>query len=159
MTEMEDCLGANKKYICNNVKDMLNNNTESYNIMKEKRFSKVTNNIDNNPSNDNNTEKKVEDPFDYIPTRKNSIKLYKDRKKRRKKTKELSNNENNIRKPSSKKINDKSNKKHVNFPFPNFAMIIDVESYKKFNAENTSKDPYEDVDEQKVSFNCTCNIF
>ena len=29
---------------------------------------------------------------------------------------------------------------------PNFVTIIDVESYKKFNAENTCKDPFENME-------------
>ena len=37
----------------------------------------------------------------------------------------------------------KNEKKKLLFKEPNFVEIIDVESYKKFNEENTSKDPYD----------------
>ena len=43
------------------------------------------------------------------------------------------------------KRHKKENKK-VTFIEPDFFTIIDVESYKKFNAENTCKDPFEDMD-------------
>lgn len=49
--------------------------------------------------------------------------------------------------------------KKVNFLEPNFVSIIDVESYKQYNLENTSKDPYfDDVQEGKDSVKCTCIV-
>ena len=86
---------------------------------------------------------------------------------------------NNQRK-SNKDLNDCKNKK-VSFP-KNFVTFIDVESYKQFNIENTSKDPFEDmeflnnihnkyninintndnkneVDEGKERVTCSCLIF
>ena len=56
----------------------------------------------------------------------------------------------NINKINEKKnnninvINGKKIKK-VSFLMPKFVTIIDVESYKQFNAENTCKDPFEDL--------------
>ena len=47
------------------------------------------------------------------------------------------NNNNNIK--NGKKT------KRVTFLMPLFVTIIDVESYKQFNAENTCKDPFEDI--------------
>ena len=50
-------------------------------------------------------------------------------------------NDKNILKPEEKIIKNKKKKKEVKFQEPNFVKVIYVESYKKFNEENTSKDP------------------
>ena len=50
----------------------------------------------------------------------------------------------NINKKSSKNLKNQKTKK-VTFP-NNYATIIDVESYKKFNEENTYKDPLDDIE-------------
>ena len=54
-------------------------------------------------------------------------------------------------------------KKEVKFMEPQFVEIINVESYKKFNEENTSKDPYDkdenDKKENKSKLMCSCFIF
>ena len=106
------------------------------------------------------TKKDDEDDDFVLPVktikRSNSIKLYKKHQKDKEKRlslkkenkKDAKNNdifsleENGTKRPnkSSKNINKK-----VVFP-PNFVTIIDVESYKKFNEENTCKDPFENME-------------
>ena len=84
--------------------------------------------------------------------RSNSVELY----KKRKKEKNLKNNQDNYDKSNNNNISkiellpentqtDKNGKKikKVSFLRPNFVTIIEVESYKKFNEENTSKDPFD----------------
>jgi hypothetical protein len=88
-------------------------------------------------------------------------------------------NDGNANDDSTKSLkNDKAKK--VSFLKSNFITIIDVESYKKFNEENTYKDPFEDIeflkninnlknlninkneediDDGKERVNCTCTIF
>ena len=184
-----------------NIDMMLNNNTESYLIMKCQNVKGCG--IRNKKCLINYEEMKnnVED-IPNIKTRKrtNSVDLYKKHKRQRdKKTKTLrpssrnlkiNNNLCEISENSNLNSNKKSNKnlrndkeKKVYFP-KNFVCIIDVESYKKYNEENTSKDPFEDMeflqkisnmnnsscldiiykkqineDEGKAQVNCTCQIF
>ena len=61
-----------------------------------------------------------------------------------------SNNEMNSENENDNKFSQKSSKnirsKKVTFLEPNFITIIDVESYKKYNEENTCKDPFEDIE-------------
>ncbi len=62
----------------------------------------------------------------------------------------------------------KKREKKITFKEPNFVEIIDVESYKKFNEENTSKDPYDHLynndnnnkkkDDGKEKVVCSCFI-
>ena len=51
--------------------------------------------------------------------------------------------------------------KKVKFMEPMFVNIIEVESYKKFNEENTSKDPFDNINqekENKAKVLCSCLI-
>lgn len=114
----------------------------------------------------------------------NSIILYKEHSKSKKskikndeenqKNEEVINDNNNIvvnsnksakspekkGKNKTKRKESKSKEKRVLFMEPNFVTIIDVESYKQYNLENTSKDPYfDDVQEGKDNVKCTCAIF
>ena len=80
---------------------------------------------------------------------------------------------NNINCISINKINSniKNEKKirKVSFQEPNFVTIIDVESYKKYNEANTSKDPYDDLlknnnnngkkDNENEKVVCSCFVF
>ena len=50
------------------------------------------------------------------------------------------------------------NPKRVTFP-DKFVDTVNVESYKKYNVENTSKDPYYKIGEGKVREYCSCNVF
>ena len=66
-------------------------------------------------------------------------------------------------------IKNENKIKKVSFQEPEFVTIIDVESYKKYNEENTSKDPFDDLlknnnnngkkekDNEKVV--CSCFVF
>ena len=55
----------------------------------------------------------------------------------------------------------KEKEKKVKFLEPEFVQIIEVESYKKYNMENTCKDPFfpDDKKEEKTKFMCSCFIF
>lgn len=144
-----------------NLDIILSSNTESYQIMKNQKKKPEKKCVINYEEIKND---------DYLPPnpkrrrRSNSIDLYKknqrnnERKKRL--NKECSKNlmQNNLNIASDEKENDipnnqrKSNKdlndcksKKVSFP-KNFVTFIDVESYKQFNIENTSKDPFEDME-------------
>ena len=127
---------------------LLYNDQESYKIMKK---PKQKNNVDN-------LGKLSDDP---PILRKGSIILYKNREQKKKfKAAIMKCQKEHLNKQAStKKIRKNTLSKKVRFLPENFVTIIDVESFKKFNAENTSKDPYEDAAETKVSFNCTCFIF
>ena len=141
--------------------DMLYNNPETNKIMKneisegeEKTKKSIINYNDINNNKDDTPSQRIK--------RSNSIKLY----KRHKKEKELRdsikkennidiNNNNNIYEVpvvdeqinNNNNNNKKKNKsKRVTFVEPNFVNIVDVESYKKFNAENTCKDPFEEIE-------------
>ena len=168
-----------------NLDILLDNNSESYQIMKnqkpkiDSKGKKVLINFE---------EKKEIDDIEFPKKtlkRSNSIKLYKKHKKEKEEninknndnTKNIKNNENLFKGPERKKS---ENTKKVKFLEPNFLTIIDVESYKKFNAENTCKDPFEDLeflnsinninnyninininnkkndDEKKEKVNCSC---
>ena len=103
--------------------------------------------------------KKKEEDDDDVPMRSvkrsNSIKLYKKHKKDKDK-KNSSKKDNDIEVKDKagdifeisdykkKKKNKNANKK-VSFP-KDFLTIIDVESYKKYNEENTCKDPFENME-------------
>ena len=71
------------------------------------------------------------------------------------------NKEINMLKSEINKISKNKNKK-VKFLTPQFVEIIDVESYKKYNEINTSKDPYdnnnENKKENKTKLICSCFI-
>ena len=55
----------------------------------------------------------------------------------------------------------KEKEKKVKFLEPEFVQIIEVESYKKYNMENTCKDPFfpDNKKEEKTKFMCSCFIF
>ena len=142
--------------------DMLLKNSELYQINKNDK--QKTDNTGNKTYISYEESKNSED---IIPPkglkRSNSIKLYKKHKKQKEEkdqikndsTKSIKNNDNIYieAEKNNKNKNIKENKeikniktKKVTFLEPNFLTIIDVESYKKFNAENTCKDPFEDMD-------------
>ena len=103
--------------------------------------------------------KKKEKDDDDVPMRSvkrsNSIKLYKKHKKDKDK-KNSSKKDNDIEVKDKagdifeisdykKKKKNKNTNKKVSFP-KDFLTIIDVESYKKYNEENTCKDPFENME-------------
>ena len=84
--------------------------------------------------------------------RSNSVELYKKHNQKKKKTINESNTKINNNGNDIIEIIDKNNilkigksNKKVSFLKSQFVTIIDVESYKKYNQENTCKDPYEGI--------------
>ena len=153
------------------------------------QLRKTQNQLQQNKGNKSEDKKNAnDDDVDFIlPVkafkRSNSIKLYKSHQKDKQRReslkkgsiKELKNEDiyNSMQDNNGSNRTLKTNKKKVEF-LPNFVTIIDVESYKKFNAENTCKDPFEDADflngninlinnddevDGKTRLNCSCFIF
>ena len=61
----------------------------------------------------------------------------------------------------NKEIKKEKKIKKVTFMEPMFVNIIEVESYKKYNEENTSKDPYfyiNNKNDNKENVLCSCSI-
>ena len=177
------------------VEILQSSNSESYQIMKNQtpktnsQGQKTLVNYEDNKNIDNDDiiiSKTLE--------RTDSLKLY----KKHKKEKEEQNNDiinvnkkgiirkESLFKKQAKPNNDnKKENKRVTFLEPEFLTIIDVESYKKFNEENTCKDPFEDMDflnnlnnlnnynininnnkkneendgKERINCTCFCNIF
>ena len=177
------------------VEMLQSSNSESYQIMKNQtpktnsQGQKTLVNYEDNKNIDNDDiiiSKTLE--------RTDSLKLY----KKHKKEKEEQNNDiinvnkkgiirkESLFKKQAKPNNDnKKENKRVTFLEPEFLTIIDVESYKKFNEENTCKDPFEDMDflnnlnnlnnynininnnkkneendgKERINCTCFCNIF
>ena len=184
---------ASSKNISNNLRNGLENSNININsstdisqkYKKEKNKSK--DNIDNKIEKDS---KENEDEEYYILLREkkknNSIILHKknlekNSKKKRKNSeitkKDLDENNYTVEDIKPKEISKstksiKTIKKKVVF-LPNFLTIIDVESYKKFNAENTSSEPFDNIgffnpqsrfnnsndDDGKAATLCSCCIF
>ena len=72
----------------------------------------------------------------------------------------LKSNKNSKTKKVKKENPARKKKKQVKFMEPQFVEIILVESYKKFNEENTSKDPFDkDENENKTKLMCSCFIY
>ena len=72
----------------------------------------------------------------------------------------LKSNKNSKTKKIKKENAARKKKKQVKFMEPQFVEIILVESYKKFNEENTSKDPFDkDENDNKTKLMCSCFIY
>lgn len=56
---------------------------------------------------------------------------------------------------SPSKKNKRKKKRKIKFS-EQLVTIIDVESYKKYNIENTCKDPYEEDNQDQVNLDCAC---
>jgi hypothetical protein len=188
---MED--KQNSKAKSNNSKDIDNNDKSP---KKSKNQSSKTKDKYSSKNEIKSEDKKNEDD-DYfvVPVktikRSNSIKLYKRHKKENERRNNLKNeNSKDIKETKDKtgnifdatekyvskrkSKNSKNNRgKKVAF-LPNFVTIIDVESYKKFNEENTCKDPFENMEivnghinikkinenpDNKEKVLCSCGIF
>ena len=168
----------NNSKIKDNLDMLMNNNEETYQSIKIQKIKGENN--DKKKSLFNNEE--INDKDELIPLakrrkRSNSVDLYKkqQREKEKKNKKEsnknikiinnINNNDvNEVNENTNQNINKKSSKnlkngkiKKVTFP-KNFVTIIDVESYKKFNEENTCKDPFEDMEFLKKIKNLNFNI-
>ena len=142
-----------------NLDIKFNNNTESYQIMKNQKV-KIDENgkkkaLINYEEVDNNKE---DIPLPRTRKRSNSVDLYKKHKREREKKNKLKKNstknvkESNTASPEdanspTKRPNKNSKYKDKKVSFPkDFVTVIDVESYKQFNIENTSKDPFDDLE-------------
>ena len=142
-----------------NLDIIINNNIETYQIMKNKKVK-----IDEkgkkkaliNYEEIKNNEEDI--PLLRKRKRSNSVDLYKKQKREREKKNKLKKDstknvkENIIASPENSNIptkrpnkNPKYKDKKVSFP-KGFVTVIDVESYKQFNIENTSKDPFDDLE-------------
>jgi hypothetical protein len=180
------------------LKNKLNNltnenenlNINNNNIITQKN-SKIQSSKPNNQIKQNKGinlgSKKNDDGDDFVlPVktfkRSNSIKLYKKQQKDKQKRDFLNNesikdvkNDNIVHliPENNDEKRNKSTQKKVSF-CPDFVTIIDVESYKKFNEENTCKDPFDDMeflngklnlnikDEEedgKAKVQCSCSVF
>jgi hypothetical protein len=168
------------------------NTTSNNNINETKKEpkSKKENKKEKSPEKEEikQESKKKEEDDDDVPMRSvkrsNSIKLYKKHKKDKDK-KNSSRKENDIEikgkagdifdiSDYKKKKKNKNINKKVSFP-EDFVTIIDIESYKKFNEENTCKDPFENIEiinghinfikkdddesDGKARVQCSCAIF
>ena len=167
-----------------------NNNTSP---PKNKNQNSKSNNKSTQKNEIKNEIKKSDDEDDFVlPVktikRSNSIKLYKRHKKEQERRNSLKKeNEKDTRDKSGDIFNvaeaegaKKSRKSSTNLKpkkvafLPNYVTIIDVESYKKFNAENTCKDPFEnmeiinghiniknndDDEDGKTRVLCSCSIY
>ena len=130
------------------------NDTEEYPLFKRIRSSSV------DLYKRHKREKKNQDNNDLIRIDDNSNK--------NKKNDNFINNNININKKNSNLKNEKKIRK-VSFQEPNFVTIIDVESNKKYNEANTSKDPYDDLlknnnnngkkDNENEKVVCSCFVF
>jgi len=156
-----------KKKLDNQITDKDDSKANNNKIPSPK--DKVKNPKPNNKSLQKNEikkeQKKNDDEDDLVlPVktlkRSNSIKLYKKHKKEQerrnslkkeneKDTKDKTGDIFNVSVVNGTKMPGKGSKngkqKKVAF-LPNFVTIIDVESYKKFNEENTCKDPFENME-------------
>ena len=196
--EKETAKSKNYPKEIENIDMILDNNEESYLIMKYQKIKRDK--IGNKKCLMNYEEMKNSDEdISNLKTRRrsDSVDLYKKHKRERDKrsktlkrsSKNLKLNSNlcdipenedlNMNKKSTKNIRNGKEKK-VYFP-KKFVSIIDVESYKKYNEENTSKDPFEDMeflkklnnmnnldikhinegngDDGKERVNCSCLIY
>ena len=94
----------------------------------------------------NNVEMNENEIEEFVPfnrlKRSNSVDIYKKRKEKKLKNNQ-ENNDNIIIENDKSEFKNGKKIKRVTFLKPKFVTIIDVESYKKFNMENTSKDPIE----------------
>ena len=156
--------------ILNNDSEVFQN-IQSHTIKAKKR---KTINFFNNDQQTIENDSELPFPFDRR-IRNNSVDLYKRHKREKenniKEQKNINNQiyfYNNSKNNNNNNINNKAKTKRVNFKEPNPVEIIEVESYKKYNEENTSKDPYEylfnkNKNEKKDNGNakavCSCFIF
>ena len=191
---------------------MLSNSNESYQIMKNNRIKTERNKRKKSTGKREEVkqeEVKNEDDgideninIEVIRKRSNSVKLYKKQKKERERKNKLRESSKNVKMNdnifevpgSNKNMNKKLNKssknvreKRVTFKKQRLVEIIDVESYKKFNEDNTYQDPFDDpeiarklnqlnnnnnniknqnmnvneneIDDGKERVNCSCFIF
>ena len=146
-----DKINLNKKQNFQNLEIKIQqSNDESININKTEESLLNEKNSSENIYNKSKRQqiKKIENDINNINNNANNNKILEETNNNK------NNNENNNK--------DNKKKKEVKFLEPQFVEVIYVESYKKYNEENTSKDPYfgndNNKDENKTKLMCSCLI-
>ena len=171
---MENSISKNKNINSTNDNEnsILNNNIYSKNNSKIKSLKNQQEKNENKKDDDNEVGIAVK-----TLKRSNSIKLYKKhaREKERRESLKKESDKQILQDISNIERVKKTNKPAKKVAFsPDLVEIIDVESYKKFNEENTCKDPFDNMEfvngTIKINHNddeangkakalCTCFIF
>ena len=171
---MENSISKNKNINSTNDNEnsIVNNNIYSKNNSKIKFLKNQEEKNGNKKDDDNEVGIAVK-----TLKRSNSIKLYKRHAKEKERRESLKKESNKGLLPdlSNKEKVKKINKTNKRVAFsPDFVKIIDVESYKKFNEENTCKDPFDnmefingtisvnhndDEEDGKAKVLCSCSIY
>ena len=144
MTENVMNINKIKKLNINDIIDIIINSDseEKYQIIKSERIKNFNINKNNFLHKDEQyDENETNDCFQYNTIkRSNSVDIYK--RRREKKLKKSNNMDNNLPNDNNN-IDNKKNKK-VTFKSPEYLTIINIESYKQYNLENTAEDPFFD---------------
>ena len=171
---MENSISKNKNINSTNDNEnsIVNNNIYSKNNSKIKSLKNHQEKNENKKDDDNEVGIAVK-----TLKRSNSIKLYKKhaREKERRESLKKESDKQILQDISNIERVKKTNKPAKKVAFsPDLVEIIDVESYKKFNEENTCKDPFDnmefingtisvnhndDEEDGKAKVLCSCSIF
>ena len=171
---MENSISKNKNINSTNDNEnsILNNNIYSKNNSKIKSLKNQQEKNENKKDDDNEVGIAVK-----TLKRSNSIKLYKKhaREKERRESLKRESDKEILKDLSNIEKVKKTNKPAKKVAFsPDLVEIIDVESYKKFNEENTCKDPFDnmefvngtisvnhndDEEDGKAKVLCSCSIY
>ena len=171
---MENSISKNKNINSTNDNEnsIVNNNIYSKNNSKIKSLKNQQEKNENKKDDDNEVGIAVK-----TLKRSNSIKLYKKqaREKERRESLKRESDKEILKDLSNIEKVKKTNKPAKKVAFsPDLVEIIDVESYKKFNEENTCKDPFDnmefingtisvnhndDEEDGKAKVLCSCSIF
>ena len=142
------------------------NDTEEYPLFKRIRSSSV------DLYKRHKREKKNQENYNLIKFEENPNKntINDNFKNNKKKINNILLDKNILKENNNSNIKKEKKIKKVSFQKPKFITIIDVESYKKYNEDNTSKDPYDDLfknsndnngkkDNENAKVVCSCFIF
>ena len=171
---MENSISKNKNInsTYDNENSIVNNNIYSKNNSKIKSLKNQQEKNENKKDDDNEVGIAVK-----TLKRSNSIKLYKKqaREKERRESLKKESDKQILQDISNIERVKKTNKPAKKVAFsPDLVEIIDVESYKKFNEENTCKDPFDnmefingtisvnhndDEEDGKAKVLCSCSIY
>ena len=171
---MENSISKNKNINSTNDNEnsIVNNNIYSKNNSKIKSLKNQQEKNENKKDDDNEVGIAVK-----TLKRSNSIKLYKKhaREKERRESLKRESDKEILKDLSNIEKVKKTNKPAKKVAFsPDLVEIIDVESYKKFNEENTCKDPFDnmefingtisvnhndDEEDGKAKVLCSCSIY
>ena len=169
MAENEINIDNNKQLKKNDLMNMMgNDNPEDFQNGRSKTI--MQKNMENIKFLQNYSRINENEIDDYIPSNKlkrcNSVDIYKKRIREKKlknmqnknehenfdNTRNLNTNDNNIIEKNGKKI------KRVSFVSPTLVTFINVESYKKYNQENYSDEPFERVINNKINIKKSINM-